>query len=108
VRAIVREFLEERGYLVLVAAEGNEALELSRSYAGPIDVLVTDLVMPALSGADLAERLLEERPGIGVLFLSGYSDGDVESFLAHPDADLLPKPFGAEELLERVRALIAR
>jgi signal transduction histidine kinase len=108
VRAIVREFLEERGYLVLVAAEGKEALEFSRAYAGPIDLLVTDLLMPALSGTELAERLFEERPGIGVLFLSGYSDGNVDSFLGHPDVDLLQKPFGAHELVERVRALIDR
>ena len=74
VRAMVRRCLVSRGYLVLEASHGQEALEVAAAHDGPIHLLLTDVVMPTLSGSELAERLLAERPAMRVLFMSGHSD----------------------------------
>jgi PAS domain S-box-containing protein len=106
VRIFACEVLRSAGYTVLEAASGPDALNVAaRPSTGRIDLLLTDLVMPrGMTGADLAARLAESRPGIRVLFTSGYSEqvigerGIVASGLA-----FLPKPFAADELLEKVR-----
>ena len=103
VRALTSRILGEHGYEVLEAANGEAALDQCASRDDEIDLLVTDVVMPVMSGAELAERLLERRPDIKVLYMSGYTSDVV---LRHGPRDsgvaVLEKPFSAEELLSRV------
>jgi len=102
-RLAVRE-LEERGYLVLAAANGVEALSVAHSLERPVDLLVTDVVMPEMSGVELAESLVELWPALAVLFMSGHLDeGAMERHPLDPEADLLPKPFTPDQLGRRAR-----
>ena len=105
VRVLARETLERCGYTVLEAGDGRAALETGRRHSGPIDLLLTDLVMPALGGRELAERLSAERPGLGLVFMSGYggqSFGGVEG-LPEGNVRFLQKPFAVDELARVVR-----
>ncbi|MBK8596216.1 MAG: response regulator [Holophagales bacterium] len=103
-RMLVQEVLGRAGYRVLAAEDGEEGLAVSRSHAGAVDLLVTDIVMPNLGGRELAARLLLERPGVQVLFMSGYpNDGRDLGELAGATGDFLRKPFSLKELVERVR-----
>ena len=103
-RMLVQEVLGRAGYRVLAAEDGEEALAVSRGHGGTVDLLVTDIVMPNLGGRELAARLLAERPGVRVLFMSGYPN-DARGFgeFAGATGDLLRKPFSLRELVERVR-----
>ena len=104
VRRLVAEMLERQGYRVVVAIGPDEALEVTEPY----DLLLTDVVMPSMSGPELAERLVARRPGIGVLFASGYS-ADAVADRGALGGDLLEKPFTIEQLAQKVReALDAR
>jgi two-component system, cell cycle sensor histidine kinase and response regulator CckA len=107
VRRPVRRILAAHGFSVLEAVDGEEALALAAGHAGTIDLLLTDVVMPRLGGAELARRLREARPDIRVLFMTGYS---AEAVATHgvlaPDSSLLQKPFTAEELMRRVRGAL--
>jgi DNA-binding response OmpR family regulator len=89
-----------------MANDGADALEVSASEAGPIALLVTDVVMPRMRGSELAERLRIERPGLRVLYLSGYTDDTQLRGELPPGTDFLGKPFSAELLATRVRALL--
>jgi signal transduction histidine kinase/CheY-like chemotaxis protein len=103
VRASTRTLLRRLGYRVAAAADGEEALALARG-GEPVDLLLTDVVMPRLNGRELAERLQAERPGVKVLYVSGYTDEIVDrAGVLHPGVDLLRKPFTAEQLATRVR-----
>jgi GAF domain-containing protein/nitrogen-specific signal transduction histidine kinase/ActR/RegA family two-component response regulator len=107
VRALARDLLREQGYTVLEAATSTEAIEIGQRHRDPIHLLVTDVVMPRMSGRELAERLLALRPDLRVLYISGYPD-DV---LAPHDVDraervLLPKPFTSETLARAVRRVL--
>jgi two-component system cell cycle sensor histidine kinase/response regulator CckA len=109
IRRLTLTVLAARGYEVLTAADGIEALEIAAARSGAIDLLVTDVVMPRMNGPELAARLSSLRPGIRVLFISGYA----ESALAHqgqvePGVDLLQKPFDPAALVERVRRALGR
>ncbi len=107
-RLAVRE-LEERGYLVLAAANGVEALSVAQSLERPIDLLVTDVVMPEMNGVELAESLVDLWPTVAVLFMSGHLDeGAMERHPLDPDADLLPKPFTPDQLGRRARYALDR
>ncbi|HEY5025289.1 MAG TPA: GAF domain-containing protein [Acidimicrobiales bacterium] len=107
-RLAVRE-LEERGYLVLAAANGVEALSVARSLERPVDLLVTDVVMPEMNGVELAESLVDLWPTLAVLFMSGHLDeGAMERHPLDPDADLLPKPFTPDQLGRRARLALDR
>ena len=107
VRDLVRRTLRRAGYTVLVAENGEAALAVSRANLGPIDLVVTDVVMPRMNGNDMASRLQLERPGIRVLFVSGYANdvlglrGGLES-----GTEYLQKPFTPSVLLDRVRELL--
>src|SRR5205823_4146717 len=94
VRALIGRTLRDCGYTVLEAARGPEALRLAEQHPGPIHLLVTDVVMPGLGGRQVAERLTALRPGVRVLFISGYTD---EAVLRHgvqgSGMALLQKPF---------------
>jgi len=103
VRALVCDVLSDRGYRVLMADGPVEALRLASGTSEPIDLLVTDVVMPDMNGLALAERLLVDRPEMKVLYMTGYSN---EVVLAHgtPQAGaLIEKPFTPRELAGRVR-----
>ena len=103
VRRLVRATLERRGYVVLVASDGPEALEIER-HTDNIDLLLTDLVMPQMSGVEVARRALENRPGLRVLFMSGYTDRSLQRTAVLPDdTDVLQKPFTSAALASRVR-----
>jgi two-component system cell cycle sensor histidine kinase/response regulator CckA len=104
IRRVARRVLEMQAYTVLVASTATEALELAAQFEGRIDLLLTDVVMPGLTGPRLAELLQHERPGLPVLYMSGYTDDAILSNgqLA-PDTEFLSKPFTPETLLRRVR-----
>jgi len=100
--------LERAGYTVLGASEANEALALAHRHEGPIDLLLTDIVMPGMSGRVLAERLTAERPGLPVLYTSGYPAGALgPEDVTAPGAGFLQKPFTLEELRTAVAEAIA-
>ena len=107
VRAVVREILEMSGYVVLEARQGAEALELSNRHAGTIHLLVTDVVMPQMSGRELAQRLATLRPELKVLYMSGYTDDAIvrHGVLASGIA-FLSKPFTPNALALKVREVL--
>ncbi len=107
VRRFAERVLSRGGYTVLPAAEGAEAMALSRQHPGMIQVLVTDLMMPRMNGSDLARRLMAERPGIRVLFISGFDrDAARTQTPMEPGTDFIEKPFSPEALLERIHRLL--
>ncbi len=107
VRELARHVLEKYGYRVLVAGEGNEALEIGRRHDGEISLLVSDLVMPNMGGQQLASRLAALRPGLRVLFLSGYADDAVVLHgMITPDTPFLQKPFSPDSLAAMVRHVL--
>ena len=107
VRALTSEYLESGGYAVLQAADGQQALEVARSHEGPIHLLVTDVVMPGMSGPELARSLAKAHPEVKVLLVSGHAD---ETAIRHgvmgPTGSLLPKPFTEDVLLRKVREVL--
>ncbi len=109
VRTLAGRTLAGLGYTVLEAENGQEALRLARQYPGPIDLVITDVVMPELGGLELIEALMAERPEAAALVMSGYLEPDTASD-AIRDAGLpfLPKPFALDNLSEAVRAALAR
>ena len=107
IRDIVRESLRRNGYKVLIAVDGNEALQMAGEYPDPIHLLVTDLVMPNIGGRELAQRLTPMRPGMKVLFMSGYSEQsalDIEA--TSQSASVLQKPFSLDALARQVRRVL--
>ena len=108
VRRTVSQMLRQAGYTVLVAADGEQAERIAGRSQVPIDLLLTDVVMPRLSGPRLAERVRLLQPGLPVLFVSGYTDGEMErSGLAGGPLHLLRKPFTIAELLAAVERALA-
>ncbi len=105
-REIVSIQLEELGYTVLSASNGREALRTAEKQKGPIDLLLTDVVMPGMSGRQLADRLKQKIPNLKVLFVSGYS-GDVISREDHlePGAYFAHKPLTKVALDEKLRTI---
>lgn len=108
-RELGRRLLEEKGYRTLVAADGEEALRLVEQHCGGIDLVVTDLVMPGLTGRELGERLAVLHRDLPVLYMSGYTDDEVvRRGLLGAGKPFLGKPFSNADLLGRVRDLMAR
>jgi CheY-like chemotaxis protein len=108
VRLLASRILRTRGYRVLEAREAAEAFRLVREHAGRIDLLVTDIVMPGMSGPALVERLLAAMPGLRVLYITGYAEEAIERRGALPAGGaLLEKPFTAQQLADRVRMALA-
>ncbi|MBX6366110.1 MAG: response regulator, partial [Gemmatimonadetes bacterium] len=107
VRSLARRVLQRQGYTVLEAADGEAALALAAQHAERIDLLLSDVVMPRMSGRALASHLAKLRPGLRVLFMSGYADelrgrhGTVDDGIAY-----LQKPFTPEDLASRIRTLL--
>ena len=109
VREVAREFLESAGYTVLLAANGAEALERAAGYAGPIELLVTDMVMPGITGHELVRRLRQQRPDFGVIYMSGYSEqAAAEATKSDPTATVVTKPFSRAAILRTVREILQR
>ncbi|MDF1504472.1 ATP-binding protein [Roseisolibacter sp. H3M3-2] len=107
VRSIARETLARRGYEVLVAADGPAALALARRREAPIDLLLTDVVMPGMHGRALAEALLRDRPTLRVLFMSGYTEDEVLHRGVSTEAlAFIAKPFTPDMLAARVRDVL--
>jgi PAS domain S-box-containing protein len=109
VRDAIRKTLERSGYSVIEAVDGASALARLRAAGRPVHLLLTDVVMPELSGALLAERAVEIAPRLPVLFMSGYTDDAiVHHGVLNPGIDFVPKPFTPTQLLLRVRAALDR
>jgi CheY-like chemotaxis protein/anti-sigma regulatory factor (Ser/Thr protein kinase) len=108
VRTLARIVLEANGYTVLEAADGATAIELSHEHEGTIEMLLSDVVMARMSGPQLSEILTHERPGLRVLFVSGYTgDAAIPAQAMHGiDAPLLQKPFDPLHLARRVREVL--
>jgi CheY-like chemotaxis protein len=106
VRRIVKLALESAGYHVIEAGGGEEALEAGRRHAGPIHLVVTDVVMPGMSGLELVERIEKTSPGMRVLFVSGYTDDVVGHHGIKPGFAFLQKPFSPADVARKVREVL--
>ena len=107
VRAVANQVLTRHGYKVLEAVDGRSALELGTRHEGPVHLLVTDVVMPEMSGRQLADRLTERRPTLKVLFFSGYTDDAITRHgILEPGIAFLQKPFTPDSLARKVREVL--
>ncbi len=109
VRGLLRRFMLSKGYRVLEACEGGEALKLVEEESGKIDLLLTDLVMPGMGGFELAHRLEAKLPEVKILFMSGYSEGAEAFFssgLVSDAKNFLQKPFSTDLLAQRLREVL--
>ncbi len=107
VRELLRKVLAEFGYTVLTARHGRDALMVAGDRSEDIDLLLTDVVMPEMSGRELAETLRYRQPDLKVLYISGYTDDEVvQRGVSGPEIAFMRKPFASEELVRRVRALL--
>jgi CheY-like chemotaxis protein len=102
-RGLGREVLEAHGYTVLDAASGSEALCVLAEHAGPLHLLVTDVIMPGMSGRVLAEHVRRERPGTPLVYMSGYTDDVLSNHAVEAGISFLEKPFSPQALLRRVQ-----
>jgi PAS domain S-box-containing protein len=104
IRKLVYAMLAKQGYKVLESEAPAAAMRMAHEYAGPIDLLLTDIVMPQMSGFELAKSVFEMRPEIKVLYMSGYTDNRVNaSWVLEPNVPFLHKPFTAAALTQKVR-----
>ena len=96
------------GFRILSAADGEEAIARAREHPGAIDLLLTDVIMPGMTGREIADQMLILRPGIKILYISGYS-GDAIRNRDLPDAkaNYLPKPFTPDSLVRKVRETLS-
>jgi two-component system cell cycle sensor histidine kinase/response regulator CckA len=107
VRAVVRRTLQSNGYNVVEAGNAGDAVRLAEEYRGTIDFMITDLIMPETSGRDLAQTISALRPGIKVLYMSGYSDNTVlQRGMVSSDMEFIAKPFTQDRLLEKIRQVL--
>ena len=108
-RLLIRETLERSGYKVLEASDGNDAIKLSESYQQPIHLLISDVVMPQVSGRELAERVAAARPETKVLFISGYTDDTIiKHGVIDPKIAFLQKPFSPAAITNKVRSVLSK
>jgi PAS domain S-box-containing protein len=105
-RELTRELLTRVGYVVLVAADGVEAIKLSQTYQGEIHLLMTDIVMPKMRGPEVAMHISKQRPHTAVVFLSGYTEEAVSQMENAGRIKLIEKPYSADTLLRTVRQLL--
>ena len=108
VREVAREFLESAGYKVLQAPSGEAALTLAEEHAGSIDLLVTDMVMPGMSGQELARHLRDARKELRVLYMSGYSEHATREAAKSEGSAVLAKPFSRSALLRTAREVLQK
>jgi two-component system, cell cycle sensor histidine kinase and response regulator CckA len=109
VREIVRAMLSKKGYAVLCASDGEQAIDMASKHDGTIDLLLTDVVLPGLSGREVAERLNADRPELRVLYMSGYTDDAIlRRGVLTQRSSLIQKPFSAADLMNRVGELLTQ
>jgi len=107
VRELVRDYLGKSGYRVLEAADGVRALEIAAAHRGPIHILVTDVVMPRLSGRELVTRIAPARPEIKILYISGYTDDSIfRHGVLEGGVAFLQKPFNLKDLAQKIRQVL--
>jgi len=107
VRELVRDYLSSSGYNVLEAVDGIQALEIAAAHKGTIEILVTDVVMPRLSGRELASRLAAERRNLKVLFISGYTDDSIfRNGVLEGGVAYLQKPFNLKTIAQKIREVL--
>lgn len=107
VRESEREYLEQHGYTVLAAANGPAALQLAANCGREIQILVSDVVMPKMSGSELAEQLVALRPELKVLYVSGYAENTIlQHGLAELGSRFLHKPFTLKALTAKIREVL--
>lgn len=107
VRVVARRVLAGCGYEVLEAAGGEQALGIAEAYQGPIHLVITDVVMPGMSGVEMVDRIVAARPDIGVLYVSGYRDDTIANHgMSGGEVHLLQKPFTVEAFTAKVRSIL--
>jgi two-component system cell cycle sensor histidine kinase/response regulator CckA len=106
VRSVAKQILGKHGYLVLEAADGAAALRLYAETTPPVDLVLTDVIMPEMSGSDMARRLRERHPAARVLFMSGYTGEAARQRIVDPGAECIEKPFTPEALTAKVREIL--
>jgi len=106
VRQLTREMLEVRGYKVLEACNGQDALAICNSFDGPIHMTLTDVVMPGMTGRELAEQAVKIRPEMKVLLMSGYTDEISKAGFLHPGLHFIEKPFTSNSLALKIREVL--
>ena len=108
-RDIMRRMLERKGFNALVAADSTEAVDTCRTHSGDIDLLLTDLGLPGVSGGDLARTATELRPGMRVVYISGLPrEIAVDQGLIGADAHMVKKPFTSDVLVASIRSALAQ
>ncbi len=106
-RAIMADFLGQLGYNILSAAEGRQALKMAQEYSGTIHLLLTDVKMDGMSGPELADAILQQRPAVKVIFVSGFPEGPVApDGVLKPGTVLLQKPFTIRLLSAKLREVL--
>jgi len=105
-REVTAEYLRMKGYAVLEAGDQKEALQLCASHPGPIHLMLTDVVMPGGSGPDTAKLVLETRPGLRIIYVSGFTDQAIRRELDEQGAIFLQKPFALDALGGKIRSLL--
>jgi signal transduction histidine kinase/ActR/RegA family two-component response regulator len=109
VRTLVVDLLTDRGHCVLQAGSPDDAMEIAARHRGAIDLLITDVVMPRMSGHQMAEQLVARRPGLAVLYMSGYTeDAIVHQGVLDPGVDFIAKPFTLDSLARKVEEVLLR
>ena len=104
VRELVRRQLARLGYRVLVAANGEEAVRVAEAHPGPVELLLTDVVMPGMGGTKVVARLATSRPAMRVIYMSGYTGtGAVQEEVTQRGHHFIAKPFTPDQLARRVR-----
>src|SRR5262245_27375634 len=106
VRQLKREMLEVRGYKVLEACNGGDALNICKTYLGPIHLTLSDVVMPGITGRQLAEQAVQFRPEMKVLLMSGYTDEISKAGFLHPGLHFIEKPFTSNSLALKIREVL--
>jgi two-component system, cell cycle sensor histidine kinase and response regulator CckA len=108
-RVLAQSILEHRGYKVLAPKEVKEALTLSENHEGPIHLLLTDVVMPKLSGRELAKQVIARHPDAKVIYMSGYTnDAIIQHGVLESEVSFLQKPFSPDSLVRKVREVLDR
>ena len=106
VRKVLQRVLERSGFAVLIASNADDALALASKHQGTIDLLVSDVVMPATQGPELARMLCERYPALRVLFVSGYPGARIKDESIPPSAEFLNKPFSPSDLADKVASVL--
>ena len=106
VRELAHRSLSSRGYRILSAVDGLDAVEIAKTFSGKIDLVLSDVVMPHMGVAELSAKLLQYRPGVRLLFMSGYSESAIRRNGVIDGARLIEKPFTPESLARQVRDVL--